>query len=31
MRNFRRKNPYEYQGEIVMQSPKNPYSPSRGK
>jgi len=31
MRNFRRRNPYEYQGKIVMQAPKNPYSPSRGK
>jgi len=31
MQNFRKRNPYEYQGEMVMQTPKNPYSPSRGK
>lgn len=27
----KKRKPYEYQGEMVMQTPKNPYSPSRGK
>tara|TARA_R110000796_G_C14479612_1_gene426522 strand:+ start:514 stop:1068 length:555 start_codon:yes stop_codon:yes gene_type:complete len=27
----KKRKPYEYEGEMVMQAPKNPYSPSRGK
>lgn len=31
MQNFKERKPYEYEGEMVMKAPKNPYSPSSGK